>query len=108
MTYINSKEREIMSDKETKHERQDDFFSNMMFGQRPKRESEPESEPVKTTQDKDEKDATQIEQVIELVQSMGPVIEQLAPVAIAAKSFLSKKLKEFTSDSSSSKDKGES
>ncbi|TSB46135.1 hypothetical protein [Alkalicoccobacillus porphyridii] len=95
-----------MSDQEPKRDRPDDFFSNMMFGSRP----EPKAEQGKKSESKDteNKDASQMEQVIELVQSMGPVIEQLAPMATAAKSFLSKKIKEFSSDTTDPKDKSKS
>lgn len=80
-----------MSEEESKHENQGDFFSNMMFGKRP----EPQKEEKKETK----QETNQIEQVIELVQALGPVLEQFAPVATAAKTFLSKKLKDWSSES---------
>jgi allophanate hydrolase subunit 1 len=82
-----------VSEQDNKRENQGDFFSNMMFGRRP----EPPKEEKKETETKQE--ANQIEQVIELVQALGPVLEQFAPVATAAKSYLSKKLKNWSSES---------
>ncbi|MFK3937300.1 hypothetical protein ACI2JA_07275 [Alkalihalobacillus sp. NPDC078783] len=82
-----------MSEQDNKRENQGDFFSSMMFGRRP----EPPKEEKKEKETK--QDANQIEQVIELVQALGPVLEQFAPVATAAKTFLSKKLKDWSVDS---------
>ncbi|MCM2675089.1 hypothetical protein [Alkalicoccobacillus plakortidis] len=81
-----------MSDNENKRESQNDFFSNMMFGRKPE---PPPVEEKKTT----DSEQNQIEQVIELVQALGPVLEQFAPVASAAKSYLSKKMKAWASES---------
>ncbi|MEK4565685.1 hypothetical protein MKX54_13535 [Alkalihalobacillus sp. FSL R5-0424] len=86
-----------MSEQDNKRDNQGDFFSNMMFGRRP----EPPKEEKKDKEIESKQDANQIEQVIELVQALGPVLEQFAPVATAAKSFLSKKLKDWSTESKS-------
>lgn len=86
-----------MSEQDNKRENQGDFFSNMMFG----RKQEPPKEEKKEKEIESKQDANQIEQVIELVQTLGPVLEQFAPVATAAKTFLSKKLKDWSTESKS-------
>ncbi|WYP25318.1 hypothetical protein NSQ54_13445 [Alkalihalobacillus sp. FSL W8-0930] len=88
-----------MSEQDNKRENQGDFFSNMMFGRRPEPPKEEKKEKEKEIESK--QDPNQIEQVIELVQALGPVLEQFAPVATAAKSFLSKKLKDWSTESKS-------
>ncbi|MDQ0207922.1 hypothetical protein [Alkalicoccobacillus murimartini] len=86
-----------MSDNNDNREQGNDFFSNMMFGRKP--------EPPVEEKKQSEKEATQIEQVIELVQAIGPVLEQFAPVATAAKSYLSKKMKDWVADTPDDEDK---
>jgi hypothetical protein len=93
-TNINRKEQ-----KEASHMRnsEQDFFSTMMFGPRPPRQSEPvkqETEAELAPEATDEGNNTsevdntnQLVQVIALIQAISPIIEQVKPVIGAAKEF---------------------
>ncbi|MFC0557704.1 hypothetical protein [Halalkalibacter alkalisediminis] len=102
---------------EPKHQTQSDFFSDLMFGRRP---MPPEQEDAnqatfeanansenpsssKEPQSNENKQPDQLESIFALVQSLGPVIDKLAPLAGAVSSYFNKNKKEETTKTDSKK-----
>lgn len=94
---------------------QNDFFSDLMFGRRPEppkpevnNDSEPnaqaKAEETQTPEKPKSPENTQPDQldsIFALVQSLGPVIDKLAPLAGAFSSYLSQNKKDSTNKTTS-------